>query len=332
MKVLVVGCGSIGRRHINNLLKREEIEKVIVYSKVKDCLASLNNSQGRIELVKDLRDVNADFAIICNETSKHLETAVLLAQKGIHLFIEKPLSHNLDNIDALEEAVGVKKIKVFIGYNLRFLGAINYLKSELENNLLGDLYFSRIEAGQYLPQWREARDYRKTYSASRRMGGGVALDLSHEIDYMRYFFGSPQYYKSVSAKVSDLEIDSDDIFEGIYVFGNNFICSVHLDYLQAEKTRKIHIFGSKGSAHCDFIKKEIRVKRSPEDEKVIDNAGYFDLEQTYVDELEHFISALEDDFEPKITLEDGREVLKLIEGVNVQRQEDTLCYTRKKRL
>lgn len=310
MKALVVGCGSIGKRHIKNLIKLDNIQDIPVYTKHKDCLQDIND-KGRIRLLKSLNDVEADFAIVANETYKHIDTALLLAKKGIHLFIEKPLSHNLDKVDVLREIAKKKKLKVFIGYNLRFLGAIEHIKEELRKGALGKLYFAKIEVGQYLPLWRPLRDYKDSYSASKKRGGGVVLDLSHEIDYMRYLFGEPFNWGLIKTKVSNLKIDSEDLFEGTYIYKNNFVCNVHLDYLQVPKKRDIKIVGSRGNLICDFIKQEITLKRNDSMGK-IKNESLFDIDKSYIDELNSFIKAIEEDKEPEITLEDGIKALRLL--------------------
>ena len=311
MKVLVVGCGSIAQRHITNLVKFDNIEAILIYTKVKNCLEVLGETKNKVKIVKNLNNPEVDFAIICNETHKHLEIAIALAQKGINLFIEKPLSYNLDNLHILEKAVHTKKIKVTIGYNLRFLGAIKYIKEQLNKEVIGDLYFAKIEAGYYLPKWRKNIKYTDSYSADKNRGGGVSLDLSHEIDYMRYFFGDPVYGKCIKAKVSKLKINSDDIFEALYLFNNNFICNIHLDYLQMDKKRKIRIVGSKGAIECDFIQKKIKIKKD-NTESVIDSESYFDIDKTYIDELESFMMAVKNYSEPNIILDDGVKVLNLI--------------------
>src|SRR4030067_1623976 len=315
MNVLVVGCGSIGKRHINNLIKLNNIVSVFVYTKNKNCLKELDN-ENKIKTINNLDDIKPDFAIIANETHKHIDTAISLAERGINLFIEKPLSHSLAKTDALRNIVKEKGLKAYVAYNLRFLKAMGYVKEQISKKAIGDLYFARIEVGQYLPSWRADRDYKNSYSASREKGGGVALDLSHEIDYMRYLFGDPSNWKVVKAKVSNLEIDSEDIFEGIYLYDNNFICIVHMDYLQLNKKREMRIVGSKGEIICDLVKNEVTVNVNNKN-SAINDKGMFDINKTYTDALMHFIESIKRDVEPSITLEDGIKVLRLLEDKNV---------------
>ena len=310
MKALVIGCGSIGRRHVSNLIASSRIESVIVCTRNQDCLKDIDAGD-KVETIASLETVEADFAIIANDTDKHLETALRLAGMGMDLFIEKPLSHNTDNIDLLKDMAEAKGIRISLGYNLRFLGIMEQIKELLSKSSLGKLYFAKIEVGQYLPLWREGTDYRNSYSVSADRGGGVALDLSHELDYMRYFFGEPLSWKVVRAKAGDLEMNAEDIFEGIYNFDGGFTCNVHMDCLQKNAKRYIRIEGEKGSIFCDLISKELRLSIDTA-ETVINNKNMFDMNKTYIDELDHFMDVVENRSNPAVTLQDGIEVLKLI--------------------
>ncbi len=313
MIALVVGCGSIGKRHINNLLKEKGVSKIFVYSRRADCLKDFSAPGGRVELINDYSRITADFAVICNETSSHIYTALKLAKKGMHLFIEKPLSHQLKGVKALKNIAAQKGLKVFVGYNLRFLKAIEYAKDILASGALGDLCSARIEVGQYLPDWRTGRDYRETYSASRKKGGGVALDLSHELDYMCYLFGSPVKWKALKANSGALKIDSEDIFEGVYGFSNGLICSVHMDYLQRAKKRMFSLIAGKGELTLDFIAKEIKADFiGGEKSRVSRSKKFFDIDKTYRDEIKDFINSIKENKPCSVGLEDGERVLKLI--------------------
>ncbi len=311
MKALVIGCGSIGHRHISNLIDSDRIKQVILHTQNKECLKGLDD-RGKADTVSSLGLINADFAVIANDTYKHINTALHLADRGIDLFIEKPLSHNLDKIDLLKEKAEKKNIKIFIGYNMRFLGIMGYIKDILSRALLGDLYFVKIEVGQYLPFWRKGTDYRNSYSVSTGRGGGVALDLSHELDYMRYLFGEPLHWKVMKTRVGDLEMNAENIFEGMYLYKSNFICSLHMDCLQKDVKRNVRIEGSKGSLFCDFAGKELTVS-SDRGTTVINDENLFDLNKTYRDELFHFMDVIEKGINPAVTLTDGIAVLKLIE-------------------
>lgn len=318
MKVLVVGYGSIGKRHLINLCQLDCIDEIIIYTKVKEVVE--NQSEKKIFFVDaeivDLPTVASqykiDFAIIANETYKHIDTAIALAEKGCHLFIEKPLSHNLEKIDLLKEITQKKQIKVFVAYNLRYIPAIQYIKEQISKHIIGALYFAKIEVGQYLPSWRPKVSYIDSYSANAESGGGVALDLSHEVDYMRYLFGDPCLWKTIRSKASDLKINSEDIFEGIYKFKRGFVCSVHMDYLQRKAERKIRIVGSRGEIVCDFIEKWMEIK-SPDDEIRVTEEKLFKMEDTYKNELQEFIEIVTSNKTAAISIDDGIKAIDLLE-------------------
>lgn len=313
MKILVVGCGSIGRRHIHNLVEFSTVKRIFVYTKSKACFDALDNRSEKIAPAVNIEGVDVDFAVICNETYKHLDVSIPLAKRGISLFIEKPLSHNLVNTNKLKSIAVTNKISIALGYNFRFLKVMGLIKERLKKAEIGDLYFARLEVGQYLPDWRKNRDYRNCYSASSKRGGGVSLDLSHEIDYMRYLFGDPVEYKFIKTKVSSLEIDSDDVFEGIYRYKDNFLCSMHMDYLQHGKKRQMFILGSKGSLTCDFVKMHLVIQRSGKKDKVISGMKYFDLNKTYIDEMKDFIGTLKGGSLPRCSINDGIKAIELIQ-------------------
>jgi len=319
MKVLVVGYGSIGKRHVINLSQLACIDEIIIYTKVKEDFDTKYEKR-TVFIDAAIMDLHAvagqykiDFAIIANETYRHIDSAIILAEQGIHLFIEKPLSHNYERIDLLKEIVRKRCLKIFIAYNLRFLPAMQFLENQISSKIIGNLCFAQVEAGQYLPAWRPLCDYRKSYSAHNEKGGGVALDLSHEIDYMRYLFGGPVSWKIMKSKVSGLEINSEDLFEGIYYHSSGFLCSVHADYIRHNKKRGINIVGSNGTLECDFIKKYIKIQRNSGEISLIEDVHLFDVDESYKSELNHFIECIEKDKTPQITLDDGIAVLKLIE-------------------
>jgi len=324
MNVHVIGYGSIGKRHVDNLLKLRQIDQIIVCSNHLDSFKN-HTEKERLKLVQSLEELSSiirngrqfDFAIIANETYKHIETANTLAESGINLFIEKPISESLTKAISLKKIAEKGNIKIFVAYNFRFLGAMQYIKDQLSSGIIGSLYLADIEVGQYLPSWRPLSDYRESYSARKDQGGGAALDLSHEIDYMRYLFGDPVSWNIMKSKVSDLEIDSEDLFKGIYRFSSGFLCSVHTDYLRHNKKRRMNIVGSKGTLECDFIKKYIKTQSNSGEISLIEDAHLFDVDESYKSELNHFIECIEKDKTPQITLDDGIEVLKLIEGDHV---------------
>jgi predicted dehydrogenase len=312
VNALVVGYGSIGRRHVANLLDRRDVAKVTVVSRRTCNLTASERRNGRLIFVKGPRLPRADFALICNETRLHARTATLLANRGVPLFIEKPLAHRSSVVERLRVAVHRSRAPVFVAYNLRFLGALRLLKKIVEEGTLGQLYAARLEAGQWLPDWRPGRDWRQTYSANRSQGGGVALDLSHEIDSMRWLFGEPVSWKTEKANTGRLTRGTEDVFGGLYRFRRGFLCSVHLDYLQKSPRRQIRVVGTLGSVHVDLIGRQFVIQRGGR-EIVRRAPALFDVAGTYADELDYFIQSVRRGGKLVPGLEDGARVLTLID-------------------
>lgn len=311
LRVLVVGCGSIGKRHLAYLTTLEGIDGISVFTGNSRCLEGFEPDR-RIRAIASLDDAMADIAVIANETNKHAETAVSLARRGMHLFIEKPVAVSAEQAEAMMIDVAGTGVKVHVGYNLRFLGIMDRMRTLLAGKALGTPYFARIEAGQYLPDWRPGTDYQSSYSASAARGGGVALDLSHEIDYMRYLFGDPVSWQVARSRVSGLTVDSDDMFDGLYRYAGDFVCSVHLDYLQRTKKRKIRIAGSQGELVCDLVARRMTLTTQGR-ETIVDDESLFDVAGTYPVELRQFLRVVTEGATPRATMEDGVRALRLIE-------------------
>jgi len=204
MNILIIGLGSIANKHISAI---KEIDKnAVIYA-----LRSHTQSHS-VEGVKDIynyKDVDGriDFCIISNPTSKHYETILDCINLNVPLFIEKPSVMSLEGTEKLNDLILEKNIITYVAHNLRFHPVIQFLKKYLTDKRIIEV---NVYCGSYLPDWRPNIDYTKNYSAIAKMGGGVHLDLIHEIDYSIYLFGMPEYSTTLKLQISDLKIDSID--------------------------------------------------------------------------------------------------------------------------
>lgn len=308
LRFLIVGFGSIGKRHFDNLNQMGEVEvSILTRRKVIPSGAMVYGSLAQA--------LNGEFdaVFIANETAMHIPIAIAFAERGCNLFIEKPLSDSLKDVDKLTNLVGKYNLKVMMGYNMRFHPVVGRTKELLQEGRIGRVISARLEAGEYLPDWRPARDCQSSYSASKERGGGVILDLSHELDYARWFFGDPGKVFALSGKKSDLPIETEDVAEIMIEFQNGVWCQVHLDYIQRCPGRSFKLIGTDGTIQADLNANSLRVfeasKGSWED---IETDSNFKRNKMYVDEVEHFIEYLNGSLErPLIGLEDGIKVLQL---------------------
>lgn len=310
MKVLVVGFGSIAKRHIRNLLCEPETAKIQVYTRLPGDSSEFAAPE-KISFVSSLESVVCDFAIIANRTREHVAVAEILAKKKIPLLIEKPVALSREGTSGLIEIVRENRVPVQIAYNLRFVGIYKHIKGILESGHLGKIYFASLEVGQYLPDWQPQKNYRESYRALKQEGGDVGLELSHEVDCMRFFFGAPQEHHVFSGKVSDLKIATDDVFKGIYRYEGGMLCHVHMDYLKPKRTRLIQIQGEHGTLFCDVFGQKCALEIAGE---TLENntPEFFDFNASYVAEVRHFIKVVQGKAQPIVSLNDSLAVLDLL--------------------
>lgn len=298
LKVLVIGYGSIGKKHARNLSELG-IRPFI--------MTSHPDSSPDCRFIRTIGECpDPDYAIIATPTSGHAGDLKSLADGTIckNILIEKPAGNSLKEGMTIKKMASRHKMTVSIAYNMRFLGIFDDIMAFLEKNT-GKIDLVKITAGQYLPEWRPASDYRISYSAQREMGGGADLDLSHEIDYMLRLFGKPE--KTVLAyndNISGLDVRSPDYFKGIYRYPE-FVADVELDYFR-KKERTLRILGdNRCLADIDFIN-----GRAVMDGQLSENASLFDFKKSYLDELREFLGMA-----PRrslASLDEGIEVLKLL--------------------
>jgi len=310
-----VGYGSIGKRHVKNLLLNKSI-KVIIVTKQKNLL---NNS--RIKIVNNLDDgikENPDIAFVTNETRFHVPVAIKLAKNGIHLFIEKPLSDSLNKINTLQKIVKNKKLVTMVGCNFRFFPSISKIKKLVEQNKIGKVISVQIESGSYLPDWHPYEDYRKGYAARKDLGGGVTLTQIHEIDYLKWFFGNPIEVCSLSGKFSNLQLDVDDYCTSILKFKKNIICEIHLDFFQRPQYKRCKIRGLKGIIEWNSESNDLRIFNLKKKiwEKVHLEKNYKltqkkKLNSMYEDEVKYFLNCVEKKKNTINSLNDSIDTLKI---------------------
>src|SRR3989344_7698673 len=257
-KIVVIGFGSIGQKHYKNLLALG-YNNVFVYDVDKGKIAA----GVKTLLVLDEKKIKGfDVAFICNPTSEHIKTVTVCARAGCHLFIEKPLSHNLSGIADLAKICREKKLIVLIGCNMRFHPCLRFIKDYLTVGKLGKVWSIRHEFGHYLPAWRPGQDYKKNYAAKKESGGGIILDDIHEFDLLFWLADSKVVEsKMISNKTSDLKIETEDQAVGIFLFENRIIGSVFSDYLSKKYLRQCFISGEKGNLSWDFNKNEVIFKK-----------------------------------------------------------------------
>ena len=311
MKFLIIGCGSIGQRHLKNLKDNTTIE-VITYRTSKKNVKKIEHDTKTYDNLKEALDQKPDAVLITNPTSMHVPTALEAAKNGCHLFIEKPLSNNLDGIDELLDLVRKKKLVTLVGCNLRFHPGLRMIKKLLDENRIGKVVSARVQMGQYLPDWHPWEDYRTMYSAHQSLGGGIILDAIHELDYVRWLLGEVTHVVSFSEKLSNLDIDTEDVAEILLRFKRGAIAEVHLDYIRRDASRSCEIIGDNGSILWDINESSVKLYDANKKEwKQFKTPKEYNMNQTYINELLHFINCIEGKEKPLIDITEGIDALKI---------------------
>ncbi len=309
-KILIVGYGSIGRRHVKNLLEYSKYEILILTKrKIK------NNKEIRIRYFDSLTNVlkeKPEIGFITNETSFHIEIAIKLAKKNIHLFIEKPLSNSIKNIQKLQKIVNKNKLITQMGCNWRFHPCIKKIKSIVEKNEIGKIYSVQVESNSYLPDWHPYEDYREGYAAKKELGGGILLTCIHELDFLYWYFGKVEEIFSVTKKQSQLEVNTDDISIMILKFKKNILGEIHLDYFQRPDFKRCKIIGSKGTLYWDSSINEVKFYSNNKKKwiKKIELKKY-EKNQMYIDEILYFLKSVKNKKKTINSINDGIKTLEI---------------------
>lgn len=313
MKFLIAGLGSIGRRHLRNLMALGE-EDIILYRTGKSTLPEDELEGFPTEYsLEDALGHDPDAVIISNPTALHLDVAIPAAKQGCHLLIEKPVSHSLERLDELERAVRAYDCRVLIGFQFRFHPAIRALKHAVDAGEIGTPIYARAHWGEYLPNWHPWEDHRESYAARKDLGGGVALTLCHPFDYLRFLFGEAREISGWVARRSTLDLSVDDIAEATMEFEDGCIASVHLNYFQRPAAHRVEIVGSNGTLSWSHSSKEVTLELSDDDRSnYFATEGDFERNDVFLAEMEHFIRVVSNEEPSLCTLRDGIEALKLV--------------------
>lgn len=313
MKVcLIISLGSIGKRHLKNLRKIDEHMKIVVLRRNASSKHTEEDSIVEVNTMRDALSYSPAMAIVASPAVFHVQQCLTLLQKGVHLFIEKPVSHNLARLDKLRDISEERSLVVMVGYVLRFSPVLKQVKSILESGMLGDIINISAHCGQYLPDWRPGVDYRYTVSAREELGGGASLELSHEFDYLYWLFGRIDKVNARTASTRILEINVEDKVDAILKFDQGFFGTVHLNFLEKRANRELRISGTNGSISCDLIERHIHIRTA-------DRTNFLDLSKEkvdiYLDELSEFLNCTKSGRKPSVTLDDGIQAVKVVEAI-----------------
>jgi predicted dehydrogenase len=328
MKILIMGLGGIGQRHLRNLrtLRGDDVE-IIAYDprpnppvltdqlKIEEG-ASLENKYN-LATFMDLDQALAQkpqAVFVCNPTSLHIPAAIRAARQGCALFIEKPLSHNLEFVDELLGLVESHSLTAAVGYQMRFHPCLQRLHSLVQEQKIGRILSVRAVVGEYLPGWHTYEDYRQGYAARQDLGGGVILSQIHELDYLYWLFGLPRRVFGLGGHLSSLEVDVEDTAEILMectIQGHPVPISLHQDYIQNPANRSCEIVGDAGKILVDLRALSITVFDGRGN--LVESSSYegFQRNQLFLDEIQYFLDGLDGKETPLVSIREAAQSLRM---------------------
>lgn len=251
-RVLVAGLGSIGLRHLR--LLREALPRADIRAlRHAGCGDTIEHANGCFSQLEEAQIFAPELAVISSPAPFHVDTARCLAETGAHLLVEKPISDGTAGVPELVALCTNRGLVCQVGYNLRFLSTLQVFRTELAAGRIGEVQMVRCEIGQYLPDWRPGMDYRTSVSAQRALGGGVLLELSHELDMLRWIFGEVDWLSGWIGRQGALEVDVEDCVMIQMGFSGGPVAQLGMDFLRRDTTRTCTAIGTQGSLRWDAV-------------------------------------------------------------------------------
>lgn len=287
MKHLIIGGGSIGKRHLKNLFLLGERE---LY-----CFRRSYNKDFEVEYnckvltsFDEIDQVEPDVIYVCNPTSLHYEGFLLAKRMGSHIFMEKPLIHDERLLKIMARQWSYDRV-FFIGFVLRYHPLLQIIKEKLETKIIGEIFSARLEFGSFLPDWHPGEKVTESYAGVKSLGGGVITTITHELDLMFYLFGIPQSVIAAKTNLNQLHVDVEELAEAIFRYPWGF-ATLHLDFLQKDYSRSINFLGTEGKITWDWLQNKVIINRHNQPREIIEIKT--DSNQLYIDELKDFLNLI----------------------------------------
>ena len=309
---LVVGLGSVGMRHLENL-RRLGCRRIGVF----------RSRNAPLHRPLDLTDVAVhyefdealergyDAAVICNPTSLHTEFASRAAASGCHLYVEKPISNTLENTDELARNVKRNGLVAAVGCQFRFHPNLTAIEQWLGEEVIGRVLGVHVDTGEYLPGWHSWEDYREGYAAREDLGGGVVLTLIHEIDYLYWLLGPLHPVSAFGGTSGVLDLAVEDHLTAMLLTKSGVPVTLHVDYLQRPPCRRMKIVGSRGTVEWDYY---LGTASAVVDGKLKEGSSVpkgWERNDMFLAIMSDFLDAVRAGRTPRVPLEDGVETLRI---------------------
>ena len=316
MRFLIAGFGSIGRRHLRNLHDLGERDIVLLRSSRSTLPTDEIAEIPTVTTIEEGLALHPNAVVIANPTALHLPVAIPAARFGCSILMEKPVSHSLEGLDDLTQALVLGGGKMVVGFQYRFHPGLRKVRDWVAAGALGDVTSVQCLWGEYLPDWHPWEDYRQSYAARADLGGGVVNTLCHPVDYLRWMFGEVESLYAVTSKCG-LGLEVEDTADVTLRMAKGVPISLHLDYLRRPGLHRLEVIGQKGSTTWINGHPSVSLYHAEEDTtEVYTYPPGFERNTLFVDEMRHFIKVAKGEEQPACTLADGIAAQRLTEAIH----------------
>lgn len=328
LRVSIIGLGSIGTRHYNNILTSiDDVEYIYVYDVSKERLAKDDLKDDKVRIIHDKQgfvEQDTDIAFIFTPNNCHYEDSIEFVKKGIPVFIEKPVTIKSEEArELLESAI----THIFVGCNMRYHPGVQNAYDLIKEGSLGEVVYARAHFGHSLKNWRPGTNYRDTYSAKPELGGGVIWDGIHELDYLIWLFGDIEKNHAVYENKGILDIETEEIAEMVICHYSKVISNIHLDYLQTTKRRGLEIIGSEGTYLWTSVGKNpeqmtIQILKNNKEAITLYDGEYHQMNDAYIEQTKEVFAVLKGkdiDETRLLTIETASREVEVIENIKRSR-------------
>lgn len=327
-KYVIVGLGSIGRRHLSNLAAVGESDFIAV-TRGRCALPTegLPHYQTVADLASALR-YRPDAVLVCNPTALHLPLAMQAAAAGCHIFLEKPISHRIDGVDELVALAEANRLRVQVGFQFRYHPVLQQIGKQIASGAIGEVQSAHVHWGEYLPGWHPWEDYKDSYAARTDLGGGVVLTLCHPFDYLRMLLGEVKSVYGMTSSRSNLAIETEDVAFANLRFESGALASIYLDYVERPAQHKLLVVGDKGKISWNNADgAAVLYDQTGKQHTVLRPRADFERNTMFVEEMKDFVAMVKTKKTPICTLDDGVQALRIALAVKAsaaQRREIVL--------
>lgn len=315
---LVCGLGSIGKRHIENLIKLGFAPSDITIFRTRKGTKKFGNEflKKNPDLVV-IRSLNGALwkkpflTIVSNPTAFHIITAIKAASAGSHVFIEKPLSHSLAGINRLKKVATRNKVFIFVGFNHRFHPLLITFKNAISSGKIGKIIDVNAHISERITDWHLWESYAVSYASRKNLGGGVIMTQSHETDFLYWIFGKPNWIFASGGTFGNLPMDVENSVSAILNY-KSFNASLHLDYFTKPPVRFLEATGTLGRLHWDYGAGTLTLTPFDGKIKVIKQPKKFQRNDMFIAEMKYFLDCLRKGKTPASSLNEALVVQKML--------------------